>query len=857
MEAIVLTALVGAGYLFMKPAPDSFGTGDAGRPGGAVGAGGGSGHAALAIPITGRRPVLASNEGPSGMPSVTYTDARDEELRRAQRLERAAAYHDSGLVDARARMIGTERGSQGGRHTGYPGDRPGDYPGDRQGDRVMSTLTGMDMPTEDFAHNNMVPFFGSQLHGLDLERDNGRFVESMSGAPGIGNLRDRTERAPLFAPGERGLGNVFGNPSATDALQARTPVSAIRNNDLPFQQIKVGAGVRAGSAGAGQLDNRDYALPKSVDELRPGNRPKADLDTSAHVLPGFDKSGAARPWQGLVQKQRPETAFDNDRGNLPTASPLAAQTVRARYEPRGDVLYHDSTDRGFNPGSSRVSALAPSARPESQFDRRLANGAPPLLNVAMADRGPGCADGLLGREGFMPGGADSASGGLRETGRSIMNARSAETYWDGSGGHGGQGGYGGPQGGQGGYGGQYGAPGYQRTAGPASGNATFPVSRGVVPFSDEMRTTQREFTELSPATGPAVPVGPPRLPLYTGEHAPRTTLREATAQADPGFARGFASPAASGLGVPCGPGDPGGDATRTTLRQSADSAKALENSVRNVRNTAYGGDTSGGLQGAEPFTPGPTVREFTEVNVRDTVPTGGSIVSGAGGAGGYAALVDGHDVGGDYRRSGAHAFGGGGGNNSANGGSSTGANGGLLVGEADGDGRLRAPATHRQFTGQVASSEGVSLRPARPEPSGYGIAHRQAELTSTTAGGRGEGGPGYFAAPRNEHTRPLDYGQIYASTVNSAKESLVRSRERAGHAGAARGPEVSTAGSVSAQAGLPDSGRASAPQHVTQGGEQQRSRGSVALRGEGPQSDRLADADAVLSWTATNPLVPR
>ena len=207
--------------------------------------------------------------------------------------------------------------------------------------------------------------------------------------------------------------------------------------------------------------------------------------------------------------------------------------------------------------------------------------------------------------------------------------------------------------------------------------------------------------------------------------------------------------------------------------------------------------------------------------------------------------------------SGAHAFGGGGGGGGGGSGNNNRAGGGLMVGEAEGDGRLRAPATHMQFTGQIASTEGVSLRPARPEPTGYGIAHRQAELTSTSAGGRGEGGTDYFAAPRNEHTRPLDYGQIYASTVNSAKESLVRSRERAGHAGPARGPEVATAGSVAAQAGLPDSGRPSAPQHMEQSGEQQRSRGSVALRGEGRQSDRLADADAVLSWTATNPLVPR
>jgi hypothetical protein len=172
------------------------------------------------------------------------------------------------------------------------------------------------------------------------------------------------------------------------------------------------------------------------------------------------------------------------------------------------------------------------------------------------------------------------------------------------------------------------------------------------------------------------------------------------------------------------------------------------------------------------------------------------------------------------------------------------------------DGILRAPSTHRQFTGQVAHSQGLALRPARPEPTGYAVAHFQAGETSTSSGLRGGGAePGYFGAPASDHDRPMDYAQIYHATVNTAKESLTRSRERGGHAGAPRGPEVATAGRVTAAEGLPDLSR-QAPGYANADGAP-RSHGSVSLREEGRHSDRLADADALLSWVSTNPLVPR
>jgi hypothetical protein len=756
MEAIVLTALVGIGFLTMK-SPDA-----AMAPAAIAGTGG-------------RPPPLA--QGAPGRRQVTHTEARNMELARAQALERAAAYPSAtGVVDHRARLTRTERGTAG------------------EG-AVRSLLTGTDMDEADFRHGNMVPFFGSHLPGPDIERDRGRFVETMSGAPGLGNMRDRMERAPLFTPEERGRENIYGAAAVTDALQARTPVPNSRNNDLPFEQVRVGPGIGSGygSEGTGgfqQAGARQYVMPKGVDELRPGNSPKAVFDTSAHVLPGYDSTGGARPWQGLVQKHRPDTAFDNSRGSVPNGAPVAAQTVRASYEPRGDVLYHDSAARGFAGGSSRVSALAP-AGDASPFDRKLSGAAPPLLNPVMT-AAPGCLDGALGREGFFPGGTDSADGGLRHTGRSLAAGAG------------------------------------DRGTGPGAGNAGVGVPRGVIPFLDEARTTQRQFTELSGRTGPSAPVAPSRHPLAPPEHAARTTVRETTGCA-PGFARGSVSPAAGGVGPPCADGaDPGGDATRRTLREGAPCGYA--NTVRNVRNPVYGGDTSGGVMGAEPYTPEPTVRELTAHNEREVYPTGGNVVSGAGGGGGYASLVDGC-------------------------GADRGAGPSPLAGEAQGDGRLSAASTHRQFTGQVVGAEGLSLRPARPEPTGYAVAHAAASETSTSSGARGAAATGYFAAPADPHTKPVDYASIYQATVNTAKAALTESRPRAGHAGAPRGPEAATSGAVQARDGLPDHGRATPGYAASHGAP--RSRPSTALREQTASADRLADADALLSWVSTNPLVPR
>ena len=242
-------------------------------------------------------------------PQRTVQDVRTQELLRAQDAERAAKYPmQTGAVDPRARLY-TDASREGGT--------------------VRSDLAGVDFEAADFRHNNMQPFFGSTVKNV-WGGDNQALIERFTGAPGVANSQPKREVPALFAPEERTQAtNVYGNQNYADILQGRLDnmnlVNNVRANELPFEQVRVGPGVGQGytaapAGGFGQNQDRDFALAryKDVDELRPGNKPKANLE-------GRLNAGAARTASrgliGQAAKNKPDTAFDVERfGDVPTRS---------------------------------------------------------------------------------------------------------------------------------------------------------------------------------------------------------------------------------------------------------------------------------------------------------------------------------------------------------------------------------------------------------------------------------------------------------------------------------------------------------------------------------------------------------
>jgi hypothetical protein len=135
-------------------------------------------------------------------------------------------------------------------------------------------VTILQAPT---GHGNMVPFFG------------GRQTQSMySGATdGVLDLYTgkgkhtfhHKEEAPAFFKPEAGGGRPWKTPVETEWEQERQVTSLAMKNVFPVDQIQVGPGVNDGytnkpSGGYQQDAIREYAIPKTTDELRVLNKPK-------------------------------------------------------------------------------------------------------------------------------------------------------------------------------------------------------------------------------------------------------------------------------------------------------------------------------------------------------------------------------------------------------------------------------------------------------------------------------------------------------------------------------------------------------------------------------------------------------
>lgn len=249
--------------------------------------------------------------------SKTYNDVRTEEMLRAQDSERAAKYPmRTGAVDPRSRA----------------------YASNVLDGPVKSELAGTEFSAADFRHNNMQPFFGGKLTSARTDADTGALLERFTGAPGVGNSLSKSEVPSLFAPEERTEAtNVYGNQVATTEIHDRfgelNSVNRVKNNELPFEQVRVGPGVgqgytSTGAGGFGHNEDRQHVMGyyKTVNELRPGNRPKDVFEgrANAGAVPG-----GSRGLLGQVSKNLPDTAFNiEDFGMVPTTGQAEANAVR-------------------------------------------------------------------------------------------------------------------------------------------------------------------------------------------------------------------------------------------------------------------------------------------------------------------------------------------------------------------------------------------------------------------------------------------------------------------------------------------------------------------------------------------------
>ena len=193
--------------------------------------------------------------------------------------------------------------------------------------KIFSSLTGTSMNEEEFKHNNMVPFFKGATAPGNNYKNNDQLLERFIGDKPYD--LEKKEREPLFAP-EKDQTNIYGYTKDLDDMKTRINVSNIRTSETPFEKIQVGPGLNNGYTSKGSdgfhPDTRDYALPKSVDELRVLTNPKVQY--KGKIIKG-KAINDLRGVDGETRKYRPDTFYVNtpDRWNT-TVGAYTKETKR-------------------------------------------------------------------------------------------------------------------------------------------------------------------------------------------------------------------------------------------------------------------------------------------------------------------------------------------------------------------------------------------------------------------------------------------------------------------------------------------------------------------------------------------------
>ena len=201
------------------------------------------------------------------------------------------------------------------------------------------SLTGNYLSSDQFKHNNMVPFNGGKVKGRTYDMNvNESVLDNMIGSGS--QVIKKIEQAPLFKP-ESNMQWTYGTPNQSDFYQSRVNPGMRNNNVKPFESVMVGPGLDQGYGVSGSngynsgMEARDKWLPKTVDQLRVDTNPKLEYELANHEGPAisFIKKTSGTEVLGRVEKQRPDTFFINTQDRwLTTTGAEKGETLRSIQE---------------------------------------------------------------------------------------------------------------------------------------------------------------------------------------------------------------------------------------------------------------------------------------------------------------------------------------------------------------------------------------------------------------------------------------------------------------------------------------------------------------------------------------------
>jgi hypothetical protein len=203
-------------------------------------------------------------------------------------------------------------------------------------DFVVSPLSGQRIPSAEFKHNNMQPFFGGRIKQNIAPQANTSMLDAYNGSGSTQIKKKEVEN--MFETSRAPYGNPYGMEDNTEFFQSRVASQAplVRNGERPFEPTKVGAGIGekfgfAGKGGFQQMEINEIMRPKDTNELRVLSNPKETYDTP--MVPGghFIGVNAEVSDVGEVRKYKPDSFYIDESGErfFVTTGDLIKETVRS------------------------------------------------------------------------------------------------------------------------------------------------------------------------------------------------------------------------------------------------------------------------------------------------------------------------------------------------------------------------------------------------------------------------------------------------------------------------------------------------------------------------------------------------
>jgi hypothetical protein len=220
---------------------------------------------------------------------------------------------------------------------------------------VVSSLSGQAIQSDQFTHNNMVPFFGGRVKQNMKASANNSLLDSYTGA---GYTQIAKKEVEAMFDYQRPFGNPFGLESSTDFIESRINTPRNRGGERPFEPTHVGSGVgdgygMLGKGGFQQLEVNEIMRPRTTNELRVDTNPKVSY--LQPVVPGQHFIGNPMDNPGEVRKYRPDRFYiDETNARAGAAAPvdMIKESVRS-IQVLPETTRSETSSEAFGPAAGQ------------------------------------------------------------------------------------------------------------------------------------------------------------------------------------------------------------------------------------------------------------------------------------------------------------------------------------------------------------------------------------------------------------------------------------------------------------------------------------------------------------------------